>query len=96
MKGPGTRVIDLGGDAVVPGLQDAHGHFLGLGASLSSLDLRDTPSLSSITEKVAARAAGLACRPMDCGPRLGSERLAGEDWPTRQDLDASPPTPRWC
>lgn len=58
LKGATTRVVDLAGGVVGPGLHDAHGHFLGLGASLSMLDLRDTPNLSSIVTKIAERLAG--------------------------------------
>ena len=61
-RGATTRVVDLAGSIVVPGLQDAHGQFLGLGASLSTLDLRDTPSVASITTRcrvvMTARTSG--------------------------------------
>ena len=56
-RGPSTQVIDAGNQTVVPGLQDAHGHVLGLGASLRELDLRDTPTLEAIVGKVRARAS---------------------------------------
>ena len=39
-RGPSTRVIDAGGRAILPGLHDAHGHVLGLGAQLQELDQR--------------------------------------------------------
>ena len=76
LKGPATRVISLHGQAAVPGLHDAHGHFLGLGASLATLDLRDTASVARIVELVAAKAAAQAQWPMGRRPRVGSERLA--------------------
>ena len=88
MKGATTRVVDLAGDAVVPGLQDAHGHFLGLGASLTTLDLRDTPSVASITAKVAARAAGQAAGRWVVGRGWDQNDWPVKSWPTRQDLDA--------
>jgi predicted amidohydrolase YtcJ len=56
--GPGTRLIDLGGACVVPGLIDAHGHLASLGHLKHSLDLRDTRSLEEMLERVASRAAG--------------------------------------
>jgi predicted amidohydrolase YtcJ len=94
MKGAATRVVDLAGDAVVPGLQDAHGHFLGLGASLSTLDLRDTPSLASITTKVGARAAKEAPGRWVVGRGWDQNDWPVKDWPTRQHLDAvAPETP---
>ena len=44
MAGPATRVEDLHGRVVVPGLVDAHGHVLGLGFSLRRIDLRGIES----------------------------------------------------
>jgi predicted amidohydrolase YtcJ len=37
-------VIDAEGATLVPGLQDSHGHFINLGASLQVLPLRGTTS----------------------------------------------------
>ncbi|HSQ54920.1 MAG TPA: amidohydrolase, partial [Gemmata sp.] len=42
LAGPATRVIDLGGRRVVPGLYDSHVHFLGGGLSLARVDLKDS------------------------------------------------------
>jgi predicted amidohydrolase YtcJ len=78
LKGARTRVIDAGGATIVPGLHDAHGHFAGLGASLSNLNFRRTTSYQQVVEMVRQRAASHAARRMDPGPRLGSERLATE------------------
>src|SRR5512134_3945316 len=42
--GPRARELDLAGATCVPGFQDAHGHVLGLGASLEAVELGDTRS----------------------------------------------------
>ncbi len=34
-RGPGTEVFDLEGKSVIPGLQDSHIHFLGLGRDVN-------------------------------------------------------------
>jgi predicted amidohydrolase YtcJ len=52
---PGARRIDLGGRAVLPGLTDAHAHFLGFAKLATRLDLVGTASLDEILEKVSAR-----------------------------------------
>src|SRR5262245_22734271 len=42
--GPRTRVMDLRGLTVLPGLVDSHGHLLGLGATLEQVHLAGTTS----------------------------------------------------
>ncbi|MCB0057577.1 MAG: amidohydrolase family protein, partial [Caldilineaceae bacterium] len=44
LAGRTTRVIDLHGLTVVPGLIDAHLHFLSYGLSLREIDLMNVPS----------------------------------------------------
>src|SRR5262245_24758017 len=57
LRSSSTRVIDLGGATVLPGLHDAHGHFTGLGAFLQSLNLRGTTSYQQIVDRVRERVA---------------------------------------
>lgn len=55
--GPHTRVVSSGADTtVLPGLQDAHAHLIGLGMSLQSLDLRGLDSTTAIAQAVARAA----------------------------------------
>jgi predicted amidohydrolase YtcJ len=56
LTGPKTRVLDLGGAAVFPGLYESHGHLLNLGSLRMSLDLVGTTSYPEIVERVAAAA----------------------------------------
>ncbi len=79
LVGSGTRVIDAGGRTVVPGLQDAHGHFTGLGASLQVLRLRGTKTYDEIVEMVRARAA--SARP---GEWIQGRSWDQNDWPDKQ------------
>jgi predicted amidohydrolase YtcJ len=56
LKGPRTRVIDLDGRTVIPGMVDAHAHLLGLGMALRTVDLTGTRSYDEVVARVAARA----------------------------------------
>ena len=55
--GDSTEVIELDGRVVLPGFTEGHGHFLGLGQSLMSLDLMPTRSFGEIVDRVAEAAA---------------------------------------
>jgi len=55
--GPETRVLQLGTELVVPGLIDAHAHFLGIGNAMLQLDLTTAGSFDEIVQQVASAAA---------------------------------------
>lgn len=57
LKGPNTRVIDLQGATVLPGLIDSHVHLANLGASLDRVNLVGVETEAQAVERVAARAA---------------------------------------
>ncbi len=54
-----TRVVELHGAFVLPGLVDAHAHLLGLGQSLQRVDLRGTASAEECVQRVRAFAPSL-------------------------------------
>ena len=56
LKGPRTRVMDLEGRTVIPGMVDAHAHLLGLGMALRTVDLTGTKSYDEVIARVVARA----------------------------------------
>ena len=58
LRGSSTRVIDVRGATIVPGLQDAHGHFTGLGASMQSIDLRGTTTYEQVVSALLDGAPG--------------------------------------
>jgi predicted amidohydrolase YtcJ len=94
MKGPRTRVIDVHGAAILPGLQDAHGHFANLGSSLQVLRLRGTTSWEQIVSMVRRRAA--AARPGEWiqGRSWDQNDWAVKDFPTHELLtNAAPNNP---
>lgn len=83
-----SRVIDLGGRAVVPGFTDAHIHALGLGLSLGQLELSACSSLAQCLERVRERARGLPPGRWLLGRGWNQNGWPEARWPTRQDLDA--------
>jgi hypothetical protein len=87
LRGTHTRVVDAAGAAVVPGLQDAHAHFTGLGAALQALDLRGTGSLDEIVALVRKRVA--AARPGEwiLGRSWDQNDWPVKAWPTHEALD---------
>lgn len=55
LRGSRTRVVDLAGRTVLPGLNDAHGHLTGLGSALRSVDLVGTRTYEEVIERVRQR-----------------------------------------
>ena len=55
-KGPSSRVIDLAGATVIPGLVDSHTHVFGLGALLDQVNLIDVATEEEAVALVAERA----------------------------------------
>ncbi len=86
-----TRVIDLNGKTVVPGMTDAHHHLFGVGFREITLNLEGITSLEDFLAKVKARVD--QARP--------GEWITGRGWietfwkppvfPTRADLDKVAP-----
>src|SRR4051812_25974015 len=60
LVGPSTRVVDLEGHAVTPGLVDAHCHLYGLGIALETISLRGAASADEAARRVADGAAAFA------------------------------------
>ncbi|MBN1938589.1 MAG: amidohydrolase [Candidatus Aminicenantes bacterium] len=54
--GPKTKVLDLEGKLVLPGLIDAHGHMYSLASELSHLNITGTGSYRDIIDAVAEKA----------------------------------------
>jgi hypothetical protein len=52
LAGPETHVIDAGGKLVLPGFIDAHVHFMGIGNTFSSMELRDVKRGEEIVERI--------------------------------------------
>jgi predicted amidohydrolase YtcJ len=57
LVGPETQIVDLEGGLAVPGLIEAHGHFLGLGRARMQLDLTTAQTWDEIVDMVGEAAA---------------------------------------
>lgn len=91
LRGSATRVIDLSGAAIVPGLHDAHGHFTGLGASMQSIDLRGTTSYEQVVGMVRQRAASARAGEWIVGRGWDQNDWSDKQWPTHDLLSAASP-----
>ncbi len=79
--GDQTRVIDLQGKLAVPGFIEGHGHFVGLGQSMMTLDLTAAETWDDIVDQVRQAA--------QTTPR--GEWIVGRGW--HQSKWLSPPEP---
>ncbi|HEV8599138.1 MAG TPA: amidohydrolase [Gemmatimonadales bacterium] len=91
LVGPATRVLDLKGATVLPGLTDAHVHLSGVGAREMNLNLEGANTLEEFLARVKARV----------DQAQPGQWVTGRGWietfwkppvfPTRQDLDRIAP-----
>jgi predicted amidohydrolase YtcJ len=89
-KGPGTRVVNLAGRALVPGFYDAHQHQVYLGLSFRQVDGR----ASSIQELVARTRERAERQPSGTwieGSGYDDNKMIERRHPTRWDLDQAAP-----
>jgi predicted amidohydrolase YtcJ len=89
--GPETKRIDAQGRAVVPGFIDSHGHMLGLGESLTSLDLHGVVSELEIQAMVANRARIRRPGQWITGFGWDQNLWARKQFPTKDLLDSAAP-----
>ncbi len=96
LRGQQTRIIDLGGRAVTPGLIDAHSHLAGLGRSLQQVDLVGTTSYAEVVARVRE-----AAQRAPAGSWINGRGWDQNDWPekafpTHEALSAAVPDhPVW-
>lgn len=87
-----TRVLDAAGRRVLPGLNDAHAHFVGGGFSLAGSDLRAARSEAAFAAAVGRKVAGLEAGQWLCRGQWDHEGWPEGRRPSRRGLD--PVTPQ--
>jgi predicted amidohydrolase YtcJ len=90
LRGKRTRVIDLNGATVIPGLVDSHTHFIELGAKLESVDLTDVATEAQAVAKVAERAKSVPKGEWIFGAGWDEGAWANR-YPDKQQLSAAVP-----
>jgi predicted amidohydrolase YtcJ len=96
LRGPKTRVIDLAGRAVTPGLIDAHSHLAGLGEALEQVDLGGAASFEEVVRRVREAARDLPQGAWVRGRGWDQNRWPEKRFPTHEALSAAVPDhPVW-
>ena len=88
MAGTDTRLIDLNGKLVLPGLCDAHIHLTMWALGLRELRLADCLSKTEMLARVGARAASSPAGTWLTGQGWNESRWGETAFPTAADLDA--------
>jgi predicted amidohydrolase YtcJ len=93
LAGPGARVVELRGRAVLPGFVDAHCHLAGIGMAAASIDCKakGMQSIRALQEAVRARAASQPPGTWIRGRGYDQSRLADRRHPNRLDWDVVAP-----
>lgn len=87
LVGQDTKVIDLIGKTIVPGLIDAHAHMMALVNPFPWLDLRGVSSIKEIQEQLHAKIQEVGKGKWILGRGWDQDRLKERRYPTRWDLD---------
>ncbi len=88
LRGERTRVVDAGDHTVLPGLGDAHTHFIDGGFQLLSVDLRDADSPAEFIRRIAEFAKRQPRGRWILGGDWDHERWPGAPLPRREWIDS--------
>ena len=87
-RGQKTSVVDLGGQFVMPGFNDAHIHLASGGFEKLNVDLVGVKSLEEMKERIAARVKTANPGEWIKGRGWDHTKWQKQELPTRQDLDS--------
>ena len=87
LRGPKTRVVDLNGDAVLPGFNDAHAHVVYYGLTRFAADLTGARGIDDIIERLQRHAEHLKPGEWLQGMGYRTDELTERRQPHRAELD---------
>jgi predicted amidohydrolase YtcJ len=90
-RGPSTRIVDVHGSTIIPGMVDAHAHLLDAGLTLRQVDLSGAPTFEDVVARVAERARGTPPGTWIRGWGWDQNRWPGQRFPTHDALSAAVP-----
>ncbi|MEP6618841.1 MAG: amidohydrolase [bacterium] len=91
LKGANTRVLDLKGRTIIPGMVDAHAHLLGLGQALRTVNLVGTKSYDEVIARVVTQAKGVAAGKWILGRGWDQNQWGDTRFPTHDALSRALP-----
>jgi len=91
LRGPSTKMLDAGGQTIIPGMIDAHAHLFGLGTFLKNIDLTDTRSYDAIVTRVGERLKGIPSGRWVIGRGWDQNKWGDTRFPTHEALSRVSP-----
>jgi hypothetical protein len=91
LVGPATRVVDLAGGTLTPGLVDGHCHLYGLGKALAALDVKGQTSAAAVAALVGAAAKSTPEGEWITGRGWDQNLWSPQAFPSKDLLDAVAP-----
>lgn len=91
LAGQRTRVVDVGGATVIPGMVDAHAHLAGLGVALANVNLAGSQTYEEVIARVVARAKDVKPGEWIVGRGWDQNRWPDKQFPTHEALSRAFP-----
>jgi len=86
-RGPATKVVDLGGNFVMPGFNDAHMHLTDAGLKKLTVDLTGTRSLAEFEDRIRRHLESARPEEWITGSGWDETLWPTKQLPTRHDID---------
>lgn len=91
LTGKKTRQVDARGRVVIPGFNDSHVHFMGVGNSFSSVDLKNVQNPQEVVEILRNYVRYLPKGRWILGGQWDNEKWSPDNLPTKELIDAVTP-----